>query len=127
MVSSLLDTGVLIDVMRGYAPAVGWLQSQTVGTIGITPIVWMELIAGAQDKRGQLQALRLLSRFDMTYLTQQDMDWAMRQLFAYKLSHNIGQADCLIASVNHRLQIPFYTRNLRHFTPLLGALAQNPY
>jgi predicted nucleic acid-binding protein len=39
----------------------------------------------------------------------------------------IGMMDCLIASVSLCLQLPLYTRNLRHFTPLLGTLAVKPY
>ncbi len=51
----------------------------------------------------------------------------MEQLFIYKLSQNVGQSDCLVASVSHRLQVPLYTHNLRHFELLLGPLAQKPY
>jgi hypothetical protein len=28
---------------------------------------------------------------------------------------------------SYRLQLPLYTRNLKHFAPLLGKLAQEPY
>jgi hypothetical protein len=35
--------------------------------------------------------------------------------------------DCLIAAPSHRLNVPLYTMNLKHFTPLLGALAVRPY
>ena len=63
----------------------------------------------------------------MVYLTQADLDWAMQTQMRYELSHGVGMMDCLIASVSHRLQLPLYTHNLKHFTPLLGALAQKPY
>jgi len=53
--------------------------------------------------------------------------WATEQLIVFNLSHNIDVFDCLIAAVSHRLQIPLYTRNLRHFEPLLGPLARPPY
>ncbi len=43
------------------------------------------------------------------------------------LSHGLDSMDCLIASANHRLGIPLYTCNLKHFTPLLGDLAHKPY
>jgi len=35
--------------------------------------------------------------------------------------------DCLIAAAAFRLQVPLHTRNLKHFAPLLGELAQEPY
>ena len=56
----------------------------------------------------------------------EDLNWAMQQLRQYRLSHNVGILDCLIAAPAHRLQIPLYTRNLKHLEPLLGTLAQQP-
>lgn len=57
----------------------------------------------------------------------QDSEWAIRQLLRLHLSHGLDSMDCLIASANHRLGIPLYTCNLKHFTPLLGDLAHKPY
>jgi len=126
MVTGFVDTTVLVDVIRKYLPAVSWLQAQ--GTLGITPIVWMELVSGAQNKASQLRALKMLARFEMIYLTQADMDWAMQQLLTHSLSHNVEIMDCLIASVSHRLQLPLYTHNLKHIEPILGKpLTVKPY
>jgi predicted nucleic acid-binding protein len=55
------------------------------------------------------------------------MMWAREKLLKHRLSHNIDAFDCLIAAPSYRLQFPLYTRNLKHFTPLLGKLAQQPY
>lgn len=68
-----------------------------------------------------------MKRFDMIDLTSGDQEWAMQQQMVYELSHGVGMMDCLIASVSYRLQIPLYTHNLKHFTPLIGDLAQKPY
>jgi predicted nucleic acid-binding protein len=126
MVASLVDSNVVVDILRNYPRAVAWIQAQSTAP-AITPIVWMELISGAQNKGAQTDVLTVLSGFNIEYLTQADMDWAMQQMLAYRLSHSIGILDCLIASVNFRLQLPLYTSNLKHFAPLLGSLAQKPY
>lgn len=126
MANGLIDSTVLIDILRGYPPAAAWLQSQTA--LGITPIVWMELIIGAPNKPKQYDALRLLRQFEMIDLVQADMTWAMQQLFTYRLSHNVGILDCLVASVSYRLTLPLYTHNLKHMLPLLGTtLTIKPY
>ena len=125
MVTALVDSSVLIDVLRGYKPAVDWLATQ--GRLGVTPIVWLELIEGAPNKAKQTAAIKLLRRFDRIVLIPDDMQWAIEQLTRYNLSHNVDSFDCLIASVHHRLQVTLYTRNLKHFTPLIGDLAQSPY
>lgn len=48
-------------------------------------------------------------------------------MLRYTLSHNVDALDCLIASVHPRLNMPLYTRNLKHFAPILGSLARLPY
>jgi predicted nucleic acid-binding protein len=51
----LLDTDVMVDVMRRYAPAVAWLGSLGSETIGIPGLVAMELLQGCRDRREQRQ------------------------------------------------------------------------
>jgi predicted nucleic acid-binding protein len=46
----LLDTDVLIDVLRGHAPAVGWLRGLGNTTLGLPGLVMMELLQGCRDK-----------------------------------------------------------------------------
>jgi predicted nucleic acid-binding protein len=124
---AILDTTIHVDILRGFPAAAKWITAQANQTFGITPIVYLEVVSGVQNKVAQQQALQWLSQFDMAYLMQADMDWAMQQLVRYKLSHNIGMMDCLIASVSQRMDVPLYTTNLKHFTPMLGGQAQKPY
>jgi len=42
----LLDTDVMIDVLRGYDPAVTWLQRLQYQEIGLPGLVAMELLQG---------------------------------------------------------------------------------
>jgi predicted nucleic acid-binding protein len=125
MVASLLDSSVVVDILRQYPPALAWYSSQT--GLGVSQIVWLEILEGVHDKREQSRALTLLKDFDRVDLTTDDFEWATAQLIRYKLSHNTGMMDCLIASISHRLRLPLYTNNLKHFAPLLGSLAQRPY
>ena len=125
MVSALIDTSVVVDLLRGYQVANAWLATQT--DLAVNRAVWLEIFEGAQDRRAQRQALKLLRRFELLEVTTPDVIWATEKLLRFNLSHNIDAFDCLIAAVNHRLQLPLYTRNLKHFAPLLGSLAQVPY
>jgi predicted nucleic acid-binding protein len=125
MVNATLDTSVVIDLLRGYAPALAWFEGQSAP--GVSRIVWMEIIEGARDRTALRQALNLLKRFETLELTPEDSVWATEKLIAFNLSHNIDSFDCLIAAVNYRLQIPLYTANLKHFQPILGDLCRRPY
>jgi predicted nucleic acid-binding protein len=124
VVDCLLDTSVLVDVLRKHPPALDWLSVQSQP--GVTPVVWMELIEGARDRVAQRRALKLLRDFERVDLTPADFDWAIQRLIRFQLSHNVGMNDCLIAAASFRLHVPLHTANLKHFTPLLGRWLSNP-
>jgi predicted nucleic acid-binding protein len=125
MVKGLLDTSILIDILRLHQPAQLWLTNQQ--ELGVPSPAWLELIEGASNKSKLNHAIKLLKQFDHIRSSVDDIDWAIKQLSAYNLSHNVGGIDCLIAATSHRLQIPLYTMNLKHFRPIIGPLAQQPY
>lgn len=125
MVTGLLDTSVVIDLLRAHPPAQQWISQQA--DLGITPVVWLEVIEGAQNLRAQRQAVELLRHFSRIDLAPEDFDWAIQQSLRFRLSHNVGVMDSLIASVSVRSGLPTFTTNLKHFLPLLGELAQKPY
>ena len=126
MVTALLDTSIVVDALRNYPPAVSWLANNKT-QLGVTQIVRFEVVEGALDKAGEQRALTLLNDFELVELTPSDLAWAFEQMVRLHLSKNVDTFDCLIASTSYRLQLPLYTINVKHFTPLLGALAQRPY
>ena len=122
---ALLDSNIVVDLLRKHQPAEVWLKTQF--NLGVTRSVWLETLEGAENLAEQQRVMTLLNDFELIELTVSDLEWATRQLIKYRLSHNIDAFDCLIAAPAFRLQLPLYTRNLKHFTPLLGSLAQQPY
>ena len=128
MVKALLDTSIVVDLLRGHPPAVAWLEQQEEDDdLGVPPAVWLEIIDGAQNLKAQREAIELLRRFDRIPMASEDFDWAIEQALRFRLSQNVDIMDCLIAAPSHRLQMTFYTRNLKHFRPLLGDSARDPY
>jgi predicted nucleic acid-binding protein len=127
MVDFAVDTDIVIDILKNYSPAMQWLHSQRATKLGVSHIMRMEIILGSQNKFEQRQAIKVLQQFDVIEMNQADLDWAYDQLTKVHLSHGIGIMDCLIAAPCHRLALPLYTRNLKHFTPILGTVVQAPY
>jgi predicted nucleic acid-binding protein len=126
MTNALVDTTVVVHLLRRYKPALTWYGSQTE-QLSIASPAWLEIMAGATSKANQTYAESLLKQFELLYCTTADQSWAMQQLKRFQFSHHIGANDCLIAAVAYRLQIPLYTHNLRDMTPLIGSLAIQPY
>lgn len=80
MIDALLDTSVLVDLLRGFQPAKDWFAGLGRLRLAITPVVWMETVQGATNKDKRAQAIRLLRRFRIEHPTEDDNRWAMRQL-----------------------------------------------
>ena len=127
MIDAIVDTSVLVDLLRGFKPAKDWFKGRGRQRIAITPVVWMEVVQGASDKSRRAQAIRFLRQFHIEHPTADDNRWAMRQLARFYLSHSIALQDAMIASVVARLAVPLYTTNLKHFKPLPEVNAKSPY
>jgi predicted nucleic acid-binding protein len=124
---AILDTSVLVDLLRGFQPATNWFASLGRLRVAITPVVWMETVEGATDKVKRAQTIRFLRQFRLEHPTEDDNRWAMRQLARFHLSHRVQLQDVMIASVAARLAVPLYTANLKHFQPLPSVDAKKPY
>lgn len=126
MITGFVDSTVIIHLLRRNLAARQWLNGQP--PLGVTPIVWLEVIEGARGKSGLADAIAVLQSFEMVYLTPADQQWSMDHLGAYRLSRGVEIHDCLIASVCHRLQAPLYTHNVKHMLRLLDPhLVIQPY
>jgi predicted nucleic acid-binding protein len=125
VVDILMDTNIIVDLLRGYQPARDWIAAQK--QIGICRGGYMEVIQGAADKKKQREVLKFLKRFTIIEHTQADFIWATRQLIRHSLAYSVDVTDALIAAPAYRLQKALYTRNSKHFIPMIPALVQQPY
>lgn len=126
MITGFVDSTVIIHLLRKNLAAKQWLNAQPI--LGITSIVWLEVIYGVKGKNGQAETLAVLQGFEVLYLASIDQEWAMNQLNAYRLSRGVAVNDCLIASVCHRLQVPLYTHNVKDMVRMLDPhLVIKPY
>lgn len=124
---AILDTSILVDLLRGFPPAKDWFAGLGRRRVAVTPVVWMETVQGATDREKRAQAIRFLRQFHVEHPTEDDNRWAMRQTARFHLSHGIQLQDTMIASVAARLAVRLYTTNLRHFQVLPSVEALRPY
>lgn len=123
--SVLIDTDVLIDVARGVAVAVVYLeQLEERGQPTISVVTEMELIIGCRNKRELRSLERFLARFQVIPLNPQISGTAVDLLRQYRLSHGLLIADALIAATALFLEIPLLTRNYRDYQFISGLQLQ---
>ena len=125
MVVGLIDSAILIDYLRGYSPSGQWIHS--MNHLGVSRAVLLELIEGTADKRAYRKVIELVGQFELVDTTTEDVRWATDMLVQYRHSHNVDTFDCLIAASSFRLDVPLYTRNHKHFAPMLGNSVIIPY
>ena len=107
----LLDTNVLIDVLRGETPALDWLRSHAPGS-AISVITWIEILVGCRDHesttvRTWLEGFRRL-----------DLDQAVAsEAVICRQQRGLKVPDAIILATARCHGLILATRNVRDFPP----------
>jgi len=123
----LLDTDVMVDILRGYEPAITWLTTVADDEIGIPGLVAMELIQGCQNTREQKRIEKALNAYSLYWLEPQGCDRALKSFASHHLSHNIGLLDALIAETAISGDAELVTFNVKHYSVLKELKTIQPY
>jgi predicted nucleic acid-binding protein len=123
----LLDTDVMVDVLRGHEPALTWLQTATEQEFGLPGLVMMELLQGCQNLRQQKDLQKRLKGFDLYWASAQDSERALADFSTYYLSHQLGIFDALIGETAIGLGAELATFNIKHYSVLGGLKIIQPY
>ena len=121
---SLIDTDVMIDVSRGNASAVSYLDSQS--DLAISIITAQELIVGARDKRDIVGIDSLVSTYPVIHMDMAIGQLAYDLLKRYAKSDGLRTFDSLIAATAIRLGFELVSRNRRHFAMIDGLRLESP-
>lgn len=123
----LLDTDVMIDILRGYQPAIEWLTSAADQETGVPGLVVMEVLQGCQNAREQKRVEKFLSGYPLYWGEPQDCDRALKTFSTHYLSHNIGLLDALIAETVIGFGAELATFNVKHYGVLKELKTIQPY
>jgi predicted nucleic acid-binding protein len=122
----LLDTDVMIDLLREHAPAIEWVKASREQII-LPGYVVMELIQGCRNKAEQEQLEKALAAFAIAWPSPQACDEALSIFAEYYLRHGIGIFDALIGQLAISLNTPLYTFNQKHYAPIPNLKTAQPY
>jgi predicted nucleic acid-binding protein len=122
-----LDTDVLVDVIRGYQPALAWLTSLHSDEFQIPGFVVLELIQGARNRREMIRLLTTVRTLPVYWPTVAESEHAVDLCSQYILSHNLDPFDALIAASVLGQRGMLCTFNVRHFRAIPNLMLEQPY
>ena len=121
----LLDTCILIDVLRGKDAAIGFV-SGLEDTPALSAVTVMELVAGCRNVRERRQVDRLLSHYVIHDTNAAMAGLAGDYIRQYGPSHGTDPIDALIAATANALGLTLATLNIRHFPMFKGLMRPYP-
>ena len=120
--SAVLDTTVLIDVLRAQPAAVNYVLSLSAQPV-CSEISRVEVIRGMRSPQ-RMSTFRLLASLDWHPVDAEVAELAGRWGQRYGRSHpGMGVADLCIAATAQVLGLPLGTDNVRHFPMFAGLKA----
>lgn len=124
----LLDSDVLIDLLRGCAPALAWFNALPQDEELLVPgYVVMEVIQGCRNRAEQERVERSLAGYGVVWLSPADCDKALRVFAEYRLSRQAGILDVLIGQIAVSLDVALCTFNQKHYAFIAGLQTSQPY
>ncbi len=110
----LCDTCVLIDFLKGHSEPLIQLNQQNV-TLFINPIIELEILQGARDKREMQIIEEKLEMFWKLEIPTDNFQLARTLIKHYSLSHGLRLADALIAANALIYNLELFTYNIKDF------------
>jgi predicted nucleic acid-binding protein len=123
----LVDTDVMVDILRRHPPALEWLGNLGAEEVGIPGLVAMELLQGCRNRDEQRRVEAALRPYVLYWPERADCVRAFDDFAEYYLSHNIGILDALIAETVVGLGTTLATFNQKHYAVVPQLQAIQPY
>ena len=122
----LLDTNIMVDIQRGYAPALEWLESLEEAP-GLPGLVVMELMLGCRDKQEMTDLRNHLEPFSVYWPNDADCNRALLTFSQVRLSHGLSILDALIGQCAVGLGVALCTFNRKHYRAIPNLTIEEPY
>lgn len=123
----LVDTDIVIDLLRNYPPARVWLETLDNEELLLPGIVLMELIQGCRDKTEQHRIEVFKDQLYIVWPSPSQCDKALAVFASCYLSHSLGILDALIAQTAVGMGLPLYTFNQKHYEVVPELQTIQPY
>jgi predicted nucleic acid-binding protein len=122
----LLDTDILVDLLRRHPPAVSWFAGLTEWP-AVPGLAVMEIIQGCRTKAEVRAVQKLVQPLTLVWPTEADCERARADFTTFYLSHGLGLLDALIAACAIGRGASLLTFNSKHYRMVAGLVVEQPY
>lgn len=123
----LLDTAILVDLLRGHHPARTCIDSLPVEDRLIMFITAAELICGCRNRGEQRAVEQELADYRWLWMDEPTARLAIELYRESHLSHGVGFHDCYLAATAVHAAVAVATTNVKHFTGFAQLVVTRPY
>ena len=110
----LLDSNILIDILKGRSETISRVQSFELPLM-ISSITVMELMIGARNKQEIALLEKFMGLFEVIHITPNISSLAIQLVTKYAKSHTLDIADGLIAATALANRAQLFTHNRKDF------------
>jgi predicted nucleic acid-binding protein len=121
----ILDTDVLIDLLRNKPNALVWFAALSVKP-NVSIVAVLEVLFGARDRFELRRIQAFLQGFPVTWCTAADFQLAMSYA-RLRLANGMGILDALTAAAAIRTNQQLVTFNVKHFAGVPNLTMAQPY
>lgn len=122
----ILDSDVLIDILRQHPSAMAWFFSAPE-PLYISGVAAMEVLTGARNRSEWQTAEIFLNPLKVVWLSESGFNTALTHILPLRLIQGIGVIDALIAATAVEYNLPLATFNTKHYKDISGLQIVQPY
>jgi predicted nucleic acid-binding protein len=123
----LIETTILVDLLRGHAAAITWVNGVAPQDRWVSVITYFELLAGCRNRREQRTVAREMRQYQLLHLTEEISHTALEWFGRFHLSHRVGVLDSPIGATAFTHHLILATLNTKHFASFPGLHIERPY
>lgn len=123
----LIDSDILIDLLRRYAPALAWAQPLRKQALVIPGFVVLEVLQGCRNRRALEDVEEFLAGHHILWPEPTKLRKLASRFGAAHLRFGIDAFDALIAETAIGSNLPPHTFNARHFAAYAQLVTIQPY
>lgn len=126
--SLVLDSSVVIDILRHDLRAFSWMREQRSSTDCFVSVVTVaEVLQGCRGRSETRKIEKRLAEYSVLHITKPISEQALRWVKVLRQSHGVGYLDCLIGATASHHGMAVCTLNRKHFAPMKGLRVIVPY